>query len=60
MDFDDHAVSTDLVSLGAMSIGTPNAGGLVNGVCKFTVPHDQSGRPAVDDGPAAGYTVYSR
>ena len=28
----EHAVSTDLASLGAMSVGTPNAGGLVNGV----------------------------
>ncbi|HEY0463222.1 MAG TPA: penicillin-insensitive murein endopeptidase [Polyangiaceae bacterium] len=28
----ERAVTTDLASLGAMSIGTPNAGGLVNGV----------------------------
>jgi len=28
----ERAVSTDLASLGAMSVGTPNAGGLVNGV----------------------------
>ena len=28
----EHAVTTDLASLGAMSVGTPNAGGLVNGV----------------------------
>ena len=34
----EHAVSTDLVSLGAMSIGTPNAGGLVNGVQAVASP----------------------
>jgi hypothetical protein len=28
----EHAVTTDLASLGPMSVGTPNAGGLVNGV----------------------------
>jgi penicillin-insensitive murein endopeptidase/LysM domain-containing protein len=28
----ERAVTTDLASLGAMSVGTPNAGGLVNGV----------------------------
>ena len=28
----EHAVTTDLGSLGPMSVGTPNAGGLVNGV----------------------------
>jgi len=27
--------------------------------CKFIVPHDQSGRGALDDGAAAGYTVFA-
>jgi sugar lactone lactonase YvrE len=33
------------------------AGNVSTGSCRFVVPHDQSGRPAVDDGPGAGYTV---
>ena len=34
----EHAVSTDLASLGPMSIGTPNAGALVNGVQAVASP----------------------
>ncbi|MEI9950657.1 MAG: penicillin-insensitive murein endopeptidase [Pseudomonadota bacterium] len=34
----EHAVTSDLASLGAMSVGTPNAGGLVNGVQAVTSP----------------------
>ena len=34
----EAAVTTDLVSLGAMSVGTPNAGGLVNGVRAVASP----------------------
>jgi hypothetical protein len=33
------------------------SGNVSTGKCQFVVPHDQSGRPAVDDGPGAGYTV---
>ena len=31
----------------------------VNASCLFTVPHDQSGPRAVDNGPSAGYTVHA-
>ncbi|MEI9940215.1 MAG: penicillin-insensitive murein endopeptidase [Pseudomonadota bacterium] len=34
----ERAVTTDLASLGAMSVGTPNAGGLVNGVQAVASP----------------------
>ena len=34
----ERAVTTDLASLGAMSVGTPNAGGLVNGVQAIASP----------------------
>jgi Penicillin-insensitive murein endopeptidase/LysM domain len=34
----EHAVTTDLPSLGPMSVGTPNAGGLVNGVQAVASP----------------------
>ena len=34
----DHAVVSDLASLGPMSVGTPNAGGLVNGVQAVASP----------------------
>jgi len=34
----ERAVTTDLASLGAMSVGTPNAGGLVNGVHALASP----------------------
>ena len=34
----DRAVTTDLASLGSMSVGTPNAGGLVNGVQAVASP----------------------
>src|SRR6478736_7768546 len=34
----EHAVTTDLPSLGSMSVGTPNAGGLVNGVQAVASP----------------------
>ena len=34
----ERAVATDLPSLGAMSVGTPNAGGLVNGVQAVASP----------------------
>jgi len=34
----EHAVTADLASLGAMSVGTPNAGGLVNGVQALASP----------------------
>jgi len=27
------------------------------GSCKISVPHEQNGEPAVDDGPEAGYTI---
>ncbi|HYO53461.1 hypothetical protein [Archangium sp.] len=33
------------------------AGNAATGTCRFVVPHDQSGRPPVDDGPGKGYTV---
>lgn len=33
------------------------SGGVAFGTCFVTVPHDQSGAPAVDDGPDAGYVV---
>lgn len=33
------------------------AGNVASGTCRFVVPHDQSGRPTVDDGPGKGYTV---
>lgn len=33
------------------------AGNVASGVCYVTVPHDQSGGAAVDDGPTAGYSV---
>lgn len=29
----------------------------IEGTCLITVPHDQSGDPAIDDGPGAGYVV---
>ena len=35
------------------------SGNTVNASCRFTVPHDQSGAPAVDNGPSGGYTVYA-
>lgn len=35
-----------------------NAGNTTKAICYFAVPHDQSGAPAVDDGPGAGYTVF--
>jgi penicillin-insensitive murein endopeptidase len=34
----EHAVTTDLASLGPMSVGSPNAGGLVNGVQAVASP----------------------
>ena len=34
----EHAVVSDLASLGTMSIGTPNAGGLVNGIQAVASP----------------------
>ncbi len=34
----ERAVTTDLASLGPMSVGTPNAGGLVNGVQALASP----------------------
>ncbi|HYQ01749.1 MAG TPA: penicillin-insensitive murein endopeptidase [Polyangiaceae bacterium] len=34
----ERAVTTDLASLGSMSVGTPNAGGLVNGVQAVASP----------------------
>jgi hypothetical protein len=37
---------------------TDEAGNTQAATCKFVVPHDQSGRGAIDDGAAAGYTVY--
>jgi large repetitive protein len=37
---------------------TDTGGNTQTATCKFVVPHDQSGRGAVDDGAAAGYTVY--
>ncbi len=33
------------------------AGNVTRGICRFGVPHDQSGGLLVDDGPAAGYVV---
>lgn len=35
------------------------AGNTMSASCRFTVPHDQSGRSAIDDGPSGGYTVYA-
>jgi hypothetical protein len=37
---------------------TDSGGNTQTATCKLVVPHDQSGRGAVDDGAAAGYTVY--
>jgi len=37
---------------------TDASGNTATGSCKVSVPHDQDGDPAVDDGPGAGYTVY--
>jgi hypothetical protein len=36
---------------------TDSSGNTQAATCKFMVPHDQSGRGAIDDGAAAGYTV---
>jgi hypothetical protein len=36
---------------------TDDSGNSTPAVCKVSVPHDQSGAPAIDDGAAAGYTV---
>jgi hypothetical protein len=36
---------------------TDSSGAVQTATCKFVVPHDQSGRGAIDDGAAAGYTV---
>jgi hypothetical protein len=36
---------------------TDSGGNVQTATCKFVVPHDQSGRGAVDNGAAAGYTV---
>ncbi|NOT00185.1 MAG: hypothetical protein HOP29_06115 [Phycisphaerales bacterium] len=36
------------------------SGNVTPAVCRVRVPHDQSGAPAIDDGPAAGYTVLRR
>jgi hypothetical protein len=36
---------------------TDAAGNPSSGTCYFTVPHDQSGAAAVNDGPGSGYTV---
>jgi hypothetical protein len=36
---------------------TDSSGAVQSATCKFVVPHDQSGRGAIDDGAAAGYTV---
>jgi hypothetical protein len=36
---------------------TDAAGNVSTGSCQFVVPHDQSGRPAIDEGPGAGYMV---
>ena len=38
---------------------TDSSGAVQTATCKFSVPHDQSGSSAVDDGAAAGYTVTS-
>lgn len=37
---------------------TDISGNTAIGSCKVWVRHDQSGDPAIDDGPDAGYTVY--
>ncbi|MDY7232661.1 DUF5011 domain-containing protein [Hyalangium rubrum] len=37
---------------------TDSSGAQQTATCKFVVPHDQSGRGGIDDGAAAGYTVY--
>jgi hypothetical protein len=36
---------------------TDASGNPSSGTCYFTVPHDQSGAPAINDGPGSGYTV---
>jgi cysteine-rich repeat protein len=36
---------------------TDRAGNQISSTCRFAVPHDQSGRPATDDGQGAGYVV---
>ena len=36
---------------------TDLAGNVTRGICRFGVPHDQSGPAPIDDGPAAGYVV---
>jgi len=36
---------------------TDSSGAVQTATCKLVVPHDQSGRGAIDDGAAAGYTV---
>ncbi|HYH99622.1 DUF5011 domain-containing protein, partial [Hyalangium sp.] len=36
---------------------TDSSGAVQTATCKFVVPHDQSGRGAIDNGAAAGYTV---
>ncbi len=38
---------------------TDSSGQVKTATCKFSVPHDQSGSAAVDNGAAAGYTVYA-
>ncbi|HVG63525.1 MAG TPA: DUF5011 domain-containing protein [Hyalangium sp.] len=38
---------------------TDSDGNVQVATCKFMVPHDQSGRGAVDNGAAAGYTVHA-
>jgi streptogramin lyase len=44
-----------------VSFGVSDAAGNVAiGNCRFVVPHDQSGQPAADDGPGAGYVVIAR
>lgn len=34
-----------------------SAGNAIRDTCLIAVPHDESGRPAIDDGPTAGYVV---
>ncbi|HLL06301.1 MAG TPA: DUF5011 domain-containing protein [Myxococcaceae bacterium] len=38
---------------------TDSSGAEQTASCKFIVPHDQSGRGALDDGASAGYTVFA-
>lgn len=45
---------------GVNFVVTDEAGNAVNGICRFHVRHSSSEYTAVDDGPAAGYTVVAR